>query len=101
MAHNARRMRLLQEAVAAGEKVRNSLGSRDATDVDEGVSELNVLRTRLVVLAEPADEPEMYFDAIQRHANHAARSKTPLDVGSAEALTKALSEARDFWSRRP
>jgi len=100
MPYNARRMRLLQEALAAGAKVRDSLVPRDATDIDEGVAALNVLRTRLVVRAEPADEPERYFDAIQLHANHAAGSKTPLDDGTAEALAKALREARDFWNNQ-
>ena len=100
MAYNARRMRLLQEALAAGEKVRDSLAPRNATNVDEGVAALSVLRARLVVLSEPADDIETHFDAIQRHAKHAAGSKTPLDDGTAEALIKALREARDFWNEQ-
>ena len=94
-----------QNAVAPGgaccrEKVRDSFAPRNATNVDEGVAALSVLRARLVVLSEPADDIETHFDSMQRQANHAAGSKAPLDDGTPEALTKALREARGFWNER-
>ena len=63
---------------------------------------MSVLRARFVVLSEPADDIEMHFDAIQRHANHAAGSKAPADDGTAAALSEALKDARAYWdNQRP